>query len=140
MNKIPQPGFQVFAKRKNSSDLFCNIYVRVNYMNDVHEKSLGIKCYYDQWNSKEQTILNDASTSRDLKNKLEEICKIKKLLTFHIARHTFATTVTLMNGVPIESISKMLGHSRIIMTQHYSKVADLKIERDSEFLLQKFNQ
>jgi site-specific recombinase XerD len=39
-----------------------------------------------------------------------------------------------MKGVPIESISKMLGHSRIIMTQHYSKVVDLKIERDSELL------
>jgi hypothetical protein len=39
-----------------------------------------------------------------------EICGIKKNLTFHLARHTFATSVTLMNGVPIETISKMLGH------------------------------
>src|SRR6478735_6147834 len=73
MNKIPQPSFQVFAKRKNSADILCNIYVRINYMNDVHEKSLGVKCSYNQWNSKEQTILNDASASRDLKNKVEEI-------------------------------------------------------------------
>jgi site-specific recombinase XerD len=82
-------------------------------------------------------LLFDVISNQKLNGYLKEIsdiCKIKKLLTFHIAHHTFATTVTLLNGVPIESISKMLGHSRIIMTQHYSKVADLKIERDSEML------
>ncbi|WP_232764003.1 tyrosine-type recombinase/integrase [Salegentibacter salinarum] len=42
----------------------------------------------------------------------------------HVARHTFATTVTLLNGVPIESVSKMLGHRSIKITQHYSKILD----------------
>src|SRR5690554_7628590 len=48
---------------------------------------------------------------------IADLCKIKKNLTFHLARHTFATTVTLSNGVPIESVSKMLGHTSIRTTQ-----------------------
>lgn len=50
------------------------------------------------------------------------VCGINKELTFHIARHTFATTVTLSNGVPIESVSKMLGHTNIKTTQHYANI------------------
>jgi site-specific recombinase XerD len=51
-------------------------------------------------------------------------------LTYHIARHTFATTVTLSNGVPIETVSKMLGHATIKQTQHYAKTLDLKVSED----------
>jgi site-specific recombinase XerD len=58
-------------------------------------------------------------------------CLITKNLTFHIARHTFATTVTLRNGVPIdETVSKMLGHKSLKQTQHYAKIVDLKISED----------
>jgi len=57
-------------------------------------------------------------------------CRITKNLTFHIARHTFATTVTLSNGVPIETVSKMLGHKSLKQTQHYAKIVDLKISED----------
>lgn len=55
-----------------------------------------------------------------------------------MARHTFATTVTLSNGVPIESVSKMLGHTNIKTTQHYAKVLDLKVSKDMALLRQKF--
>ncbi|MFD2599088.1 site-specific integrase [Sphingobacterium corticis] len=65
---------------------------------------------------------------------IAEICGIEKNLTFHIARHTFATTVTMSNGVPIESISKMLGHTSIRTTQIYAKVVEQKIESDMEKL------
>jgi site-specific recombinase XerD len=61
---------------------------------------------------------------------IADICAITKTLTFHIARHTFATTVTLSNGVPIESVSKMLGHTNIKTTQHYAKILDLKVGQD----------
>lgn len=68
---------------------------------------------------------------------IADLCKIKKLLTFHIARHTFATTVTLNNGVPIESVAKMMGHTNIKTTQIYAKVMDQKISEDMSQLKQK---
>ena len=65
------------------------------------------------------------------------LCGINKMLTSHIARHTFATTVTLSNGVPIETVSKMLGHTSIRQTQHYAKILDLKVSADMLLLKQK---
>lgn len=58
---------------------------------------------------------------------------------FHCARHTFATTVTLANGVPIETVSKMLGHTNIQTTQIYARVIDTKINNDMEALARKLN-
>ena len=65
---------------------------------------------------------------------IADICEINKNLTMHLARHTFATTVTLANGVPIETVSKMLGHTSIKTTQIYSKVVDSKISDDMKAL------
>ncbi|MFP5080714.1 tyrosine-type recombinase/integrase [Pedobacter sp. JCM 36344] len=67
-----------------------------------------------------------------------DLCEIKKHLTFHISRHTFATTVTLGNGIPIESVSKMLGHTDIRTTQIYAKILDHKVGADMAGLNQKF--
>jgi len=68
---------------------------------------------------------------------IADVCGITKNLTFHIARHTFATTVTLSNGVPIESVSKMLGHRNLKTTQHYAKVLDRKVSDDMRGLREK---
>jgi len=68
---------------------------------------------------------------------LADICGITKTLTFHLARHTFATTVTLTNGVSIESVSAMLGHKSIRTTQIYSKVVEKKVSNDMAALLDK---
>jgi site-specific recombinase XerD len=57
-----------------------------------------------------------------------------------MARHTFATTVTLMNGVPIESISKMLGHSKITTTMIYARVSQSKIGMDMMLLQNKLDE
>ncbi|WP_027126728.1 site-specific integrase [Gelidibacter mesophilus] len=71
---------------------------------------------------------------------IADVCGIKKNLTFHIARHTFATTVTLSNGMPIETVSKLLGHSRISTTQIYAKVIERKVSDDMQKLRAQFNE
>lgn len=70
---------------------------------------------------------------------IADLCGISKKLTFHIARHTFATTVTLSNGVPIESVSKMLGHTSIRTTQIYAKVIEHKLSEDMRKLEQRIS-
>ncbi len=84
----------------------------------------------------EEPIFNIISNQKmnDYLKELAEILKIPKKLTCHIARHTFATTVTLNNGVPIESVSSMLGHKHISTTQHYAKMLDKKLEEDMDVL------
>lgn len=65
---------------------------------------------------------------------IADICGIEKNLTFHLARHTFATTMTLGKGVPIESVSKILGHTNIQTTQIYARITNEKISHDMENL------
>ncbi len=74
---------------------------------------------------------------------IAENCGINKKLTFHCARHTFATTVTLGNNVSMESVSKMLGHKSIKTTQHYAKILDSKVSQDMgslKLVLEKKNE
>ncbi len=84
-------------------------------------------------------ILSNQKMNSYLKE-IADVCGINKELTFHIARHTFATTVTLSNGVPIESVSKMLGHKNLKTTQHYAKILDLKVSIDMRILKDKFSK
>lgn len=65
---------------------------------------------------------------------IQDLAEIKKNLTFHMSRHTFATTVTLSNGVPIETVSKMLGHTKLSTTQIYAKVIEEKVSHDMDAL------
>lgn len=78
-------------------------------------------------------ILSNQKTNAYLKE-IADICGIEKNLTFHLARHTFATTMTLGKGVPIESVSKMLGHTNIQTTQIYARITNEKISHDMENL------
>ena len=64
-------------------------------------------------------ILSNQKMNSYLKE-IADVCEINKELTFHIVRHTLATTVTLSNSVPIKSVSKMLGHKNLKTTQHYA--------------------
>jgi len=82
-------------------------------------------------------VLSNQKMNAYLKE-IADVCGFPRNLTFHIARHTFATTVTLSNGVPIESVSKMLGHRNLKTTQHYAKVLDRKISDDTRQLREKF--
>jgi site-specific recombinase XerD len=101
-----------------------------------------IDCYRNHPRSKVKGTLFPNFSNQKLNSYLKEIadlCGIKKNLTFHIARHTFATTVTLSNGVPIESVSKMLGHTDLRTTQIYAKVVEKKISDDMTLLQKKLN-
>ncbi|MBD1365352.1 site-specific integrase [Mucilaginibacter sp. ZT4R22] len=98
--------------------------------------------YRDHPQCVNEGLLLPVLSNQKMNSYLKEIadaCGINKELTFHIARHTFATTVTLANGVSIESVSKMLGHTNIKTTQHYAKILDLKVSEDMAQLKQKFN-
>jgi len=81
-------------------------------------------------NQKTNTYLKEVATS----------CGIDKNITFHVARHTFATTVMLSNGVPIETVSKLLGHTKLSTTQIYARVVESKISEDISNLLKRFKE
>lgn len=99
-----------------------------------------IEQYKDHPVCQRRSLLLPVLTNQRMNSYLKEIgdvCGITKVLTFHMARHTFATTVTLANGVPMETVSKMLGHNSIKTTQHYAKVLDGKISEDMQKLEEK---
>jgi integrase/recombinase XerD len=75
------------------------------------------------------SVLSNQKLNSYLKE-IADLCGIKKNLTFHMARHTFATTVTLTNGVPIETVSKLLGHTKLATTQIYAHVIERKVSQD----------
>ncbi|MCK6608086.1 MAG: site-specific integrase [Flavobacterium sp.] len=83
-------------------------------------------------------ILTNQKMNAYLKE-IGDLCDIPKEITFHMARHTFATSVTLTNGVPIETVSKMLGHKNLHTTQHYAKVLDRKVSEDMSLLKNKLS-
>jgi site-specific recombinase XerD len=82
-------------------------------------------------------VISNQKTNKYLKQ-IASICGIDKNITFHSARHTFATTITLCNGMPIETVSKMLGHNSLKTTQIYARVIDSKVSSDMQVLRQKF--
>lgn len=77
--------------------------------------------------------------SNDYLKEIAALCDIHKDITFHVARHTFATTITLDNGVPIESVSKMLGHTNVQTTQIYARITDRKVAGDMASLAMKID-
>lgn len=96
--------------------------------------------YEDYPKISNRDILLPVLTNQKMNSYLKElgdICDINKNITMHIARHTFATSVTLSNGVPIETVSKILGHTSLKTTQIYAKVLDKKISEDMDLLLTK---
>jgi integrase len=90
-----------------------------------------------------ETKLLPLCSNQKTNSYLKEImkaCRIHKNVTFHVARHTFATTVMLTNGVPLETVSKLLGHTKLSTTQIYARVLDTKINEDIDNLLERFER
>ncbi|ANW96267.1 integrase [Wenyingzhuangia fucanilytica] len=101
-----------------------------------------INSYSENLRVLHSNILLPTISNQKLNSYLKEIadvCGITKNLTFHMARHTFATTVTLSNGIPIETVSKMLGHTKLTTTQIYAKIVDKKVSEDMNILKEKFS-
>ena len=82
-------------------------------------------------------VLSNQKMNAYLKE-IADLSGISKTLTYHIARHTFATTITLGNGVTIETVSKMLGHRNLKTTQNYAKILDRKISEDMKKIEEKY--
>jgi len=93
---------------------------------------------YCELNNALLPVLSNQKMNAYLKE-IADACGIIKNLTFHIARHTFATTVTLSNGVPLETVSKMLGHRNLATTQGYAKILDHKVHMDMEKVRLRYN-
>lgn len=94
-------------------------------------------------NNKHQSHLFPMPPNQVVNRYLKEIAKeagIDKNITYHMARHTFATTITLMNRIPIETVSKMLGHTNLTTTQVYAKVLDNKVMDDMADLRKMYTQ
>jgi integrase/recombinase XerD len=90
-------------------------------------------------NGKLLSIITNIKTNEYLKE-IADICEIKKNLTFRMARYTFATTIALTNGVPIETVSNILGHSSLRTTQIYAKVIETKVSKDILSLSKKLSK
>lgn len=88
-------------------------------------------------NGKILPVISNQKLNSYLKE-IADLAGIKKNLTFHLARHTFATTTTLGKGVPIETVSKMLGHTNIETTQIYARITNNKISDDMKGLSEQF--
>jgi site-specific recombinase XerD len=126
-------GYWLFSARKKNKNNTV-VEVKIPFL----PKAFQIVEYY----KKHPKVINTgrllpSMTNQTLNTYLKEIadvCYIEKNLSFHLARHTFATTVTLTNKVPIETVSKLLGHSSLRTTQIYAKVIDQKLSNDMKDL------
>ena len=120
---------------------------RLKTDNDSHIPLLPIAAkivdkYKDNLYCNSRNVLLPVYSNQKLNCYLKEIgdvCGIRKHMSTHMARHTFATTVTLNNDIPIESVSKMLGYSSIKMTQVYAKLLDKKVAQDMARLNLKYS-
>ena len=90
-------------------------------------------------NGKLLPMYSNSDVNLSLK-KIAAICGINRRIVFHAARHTYATEITLSHGVPLETVSKMLGHTRVNTTQMYARVTDEKIDADTKRLDSKISE
>lgn len=124
----------IYPRRKKT-----NTAVRIPLLD---EAEVVLKKYHDHPKLTDSGKLLPIFSNQKTNQYLKEVAKkinTKKKLSFHTARHTFATSVTLANGVPIETVSKLLGHHKISTTQIYARVIDTKISSDIDTLREKLN-
>jgi site-specific recombinase XerD len=131
---IGNDGEKWLISRRQKTDITARIPLLQPALNIIEKHANHSRCL--QKNAVLPVLSNQKMN--DYLKIIADQCLITKTLTFHIARHTFATTITLSNGVPIETVSKMLGHRNLKTTQHYAKILDKKIGDDMKGLKQKY--
>ena len=127
------------------------IWIKINRKKTLKQSSIPVlsvtrqiidKYKYHPCRTKNNVLLPVSSNQKmnAYLKEIADICGINKNFTSHLARHTFATTVTLNNNVPIETVSKMLGHSSIKMTKIYARLLDKKVGQDMKHLNEKYGE
>lgn len=106
---------------------------RILLMPKAVEILLKYEDHPDAKDGKALPTITNQKTNAYLKE-IADVCGIKKNLTTHVARHTFGTTITLANGMPMGSVQVMMGHKRRKTTEHYARVTNLKLRRDMKVL------
>ena len=120
--QIVQDGGQWIQTKRQKTNQKCDI--------PLLKKPLEILDKYKEVNG---DFVFKRISNQKINEYLKEIathCQIDKRISFHLARHTFATTITLNNNVPIETVSKVMGHSKISTTQIYAKILQSKVNED----------
>lgn len=129
-------GEKWLYKNRQKTDTKCNVPLLPKAMAIIEKYKEHPEC---KVSGKLLPVKSNQKYNAYLKE-VADLCGIKKLLTTHVARHTFATTVTLSNGVSIEAISEMLGHSNVKTTQIYAKVVASKITAEMHVLRNKLEE
>lgn len=125
-------NYWIFTKREKTDEI-----LKIPLLDKAYEI---LKKYDHEFNKTDKLlpVFSNQKINEYLKDIASDL-KISKRLSFHAARHTFATTITLSNGVPIETVSKLLGHSKLATTQIYAKVLEQKLSEDMSSLRRKLS-
>ncbi|NMH89870.1 site-specific integrase [Flavivirga algicola] len=126
-------NYWIFTKREKTSEA-----VKIPILPRAQQIIDKYKNGFESIRSKKILPLYSNQKINSYLKEIIESCGIHKHITFHVARHTFATTVMLSNGVPIETVSKLLGHTKLSTTQIYARVVETKISEDFQNLLKRF--